>query len=133
MKLQRTLGFWDVYAIALGQVIGSGIMVLVGIGIELTAYAIPLAFLVSAGLSLLKQWPIAFLGSAMPATGGLYVYCKPFSVRGHNNGVWAMFSATSHFSEEFCGTQGAIGKYFGTGELAVAHHVKVVKGVEHAI
>ena len=76
MKLQRTLGFWDVYAIALGQVIGSGIMVLVGIGIELTAYAIPLAFLVSAGLSLLKQWPIAFLGSAMPATGGLYVYCK---------------------------------------------------------
>ena len=25
MKLQRTLGFWDVYAIALGQVIGSGI------------------------------------------------------------------------------------------------------------
>ena len=76
MKLQRTLSFWDVYAIALGQVIGSGIMVLVGIGIELTAYAIPLAFLVSAGLSLLKQWPIAFLGSAMPATGGLYVYCK---------------------------------------------------------
>jgi len=76
VKLGRALGFWDVYAIALGQVIGSGIMVLVGIGIELTAYAIPLAFLVSAGLSLLKQWPIAFLGSAMPATGGLYVYCK---------------------------------------------------------
>ena len=74
MKLQRTLGFWDVYAIALGQVIGSGIMVLVGIGIELTAYAIPLAFLVSAGLSLLAV-AIAFLGSAMPATGGLYV-CK---------------------------------------------------------
>ena len=33
-----------------------------------------LAFVISAGLSILKQWPVAFMGSAMPATGGLYVY-----------------------------------------------------------
>lgn len=76
MELKRSLGFWDVFAIALGQVIGSGIMVLIGIGIEFTAYAIPFAFVLSAGLSILKQIPVAFLGSAMPATGGLYVYCK---------------------------------------------------------
>jgi APA family basic amino acid/polyamine antiporter len=76
MQLHRSLTFWDVFAIALGQVIGSGIMVLVGIGIEFTAYGIPLAFAVSAGLSALKQLPVAFMGSAMPATGGLYVYCK---------------------------------------------------------
>ena len=75
-SLKRTLSFWDVFVIALGQVIGSGIMVLVGVGIEFTAYAIPFAFVLSAGLSLLKQLPIAFMGSAMPATGGLYVYCK---------------------------------------------------------
>ena len=74
--LRRTLGFWDVFVIALGQVIGSGIMVLVGIGIEFTAYAIPFAFVLSAALSVLKQLPVAFMGSAMPATGGLYVYCK---------------------------------------------------------
>ena len=60
MKLKKTLSFWDVFSIALGQVIGSGIMVLIGIGIEFTAYAVP----------------FAFMGSAMPATGGLYVYCK---------------------------------------------------------
>ncbi len=76
MQLKRSLGFWDVFAIALGQVIGSGIMVLIGIGIEFTAYAIPFAFILSAGLSVLKQIPVAFMGSAMPATGGLYVYCK---------------------------------------------------------
>lgn len=76
MQLKRSLSFWDVFAIALGQVIGSGIMVLIGIGIEFTAYAIPFAFVLSAGLSILKQLPIAFMGSAMPATGGLYVYCK---------------------------------------------------------
>ena len=76
MQLKRSLGFWDVFAIALGQVIGSGIMVLIGIGIEFTAYAIPFAFVLSAGLSILKQIPVAFMGSAMPATGGLYVYCK---------------------------------------------------------
>lgn len=76
MQLKRSLGFWDVFAIALGQVIGSGIMVLIGLGIEFTAYAIPFAFVLSAGLSILKQIPVAFMGSAMPATGGLYVYCK---------------------------------------------------------
>jgi APA family basic amino acid/polyamine antiporter len=65
-----------VFAIALGQVIGSGIMVLIGIGIEFTAYAIPFAFVLSASLSVIKQLPVAFMGSAMPATGGLYVYCK---------------------------------------------------------
>lgn len=75
MQLHRSLAFWDVFAIALGQVIGSGIMVLIGIGIELTAYAIPVAFVLSSGLSLIKQMPVAFMGSAMPATGGLYVYC----------------------------------------------------------
>jgi basic amino acid/polyamine antiporter, APA family len=76
MPLHRSLTFWDVFAIALGQVIGSGIMVLVGIGIEFTAYGIPLAFALSACLSALKQLPVAFMGSAMPATGGLYVYCR---------------------------------------------------------
>ena len=76
MELKKTLSFWDVFAIALGQVIGSGIMVLIGIGIEFTAYAVPFAFILSATLSLIKQTPIVFMGSAMPATGGLYVYCK---------------------------------------------------------
>ena len=76
VELKRTLSFWDVFSIALGQVIGSGIMVLIGIGIEFTAYAIPFAFVLSACLSIIKQIPVAFMGSAMPATGGLYVYCK---------------------------------------------------------
>ena len=76
MELKKSLSFWDVFAIALGQVIGSGIMVLIGIGIEFTAYAIPIAFVLSACLSIIKQLPVAFMGSAMPATGGLYVYCK---------------------------------------------------------
>ena len=62
MQLKRSLSFWDVFAIALGQVIGSGIMVLIGIGIEFTAYAIPLAFALSAFLSVIKQLPVAFMG-----------------------------------------------------------------------
>lgn len=75
MALTRSLSFWDVFALALGQIIGSGIMVLVGIAIDFTGYAVPLAFVVSAVLSTIKQLPVAFMGSAMPATGGLYVYC----------------------------------------------------------
>lgn len=76
MSLQRSLTFWDVFALALGQIIGSGIMVLVGIAIDFTGYAIPYAFLLSAVLSTVKQLPVAFMGSAMPATGGLYLYCR---------------------------------------------------------
>lgn len=76
MQLTRSLTFWDVFALALGQIIGSGIMVLVGIAIDFTGYAIPYAFVLSAVLSTIKQLPVAFMGSAMPATGGLYIYCK---------------------------------------------------------
>ncbi len=76
MKLNKTLSFWDVFAIALGQVIGSGVLVLIGIGIGFTAYAVPFAILLSAIFSIIKQLPVVFMGSAMPATGGLYVYCK---------------------------------------------------------
>jgi APA family basic amino acid/polyamine antiporter len=75
-KLKKTLGFWDVFAIALGQVIGSGVLVLIGIGIGFTAYAVPFAIVLSAIFSIIKQLPVVFMGSAMPATGGLYVYCK---------------------------------------------------------
>ncbi len=74
--LKKTLGFWDVFAIALGQVIGSGVLVLIGIGIGFTAYAVPFAIVLSAIFSIIKQLPVVFMGSAMPATGGLYVYCK---------------------------------------------------------
>lgn len=76
MKLNKTLSLWDVFAIALGQVIGSGVLVLIGIGIGFTAYAVPFAIILSAIFSIIKQLPIVFMGSAMPATGGLYVYCK---------------------------------------------------------
>ena len=76
MKLNKTLSFWDVFASALGQVIGSGVLVLIGIGIGFTAYAVPFAIILSAIFSIIKQLPIVFMGSAMPATGGLYVYCK---------------------------------------------------------
>lgn len=75
-QLKKSLSFWDVFAIALGQVIGSGVLVLIGIGIGFTAYAIPFAIVLSAVFSIIKQLPVVFMGSAMPATGGLYVYCK---------------------------------------------------------
>jgi APA family basic amino acid/polyamine antiporter len=76
VELKKSLGFWDVFSIALGQIIGSGILVLIGIGIGFTAYAIPFAIVLSAIFSIIKQLPVAFMGSAMPATGGLYVWAK---------------------------------------------------------
>ena len=77
MKLKKTLSFWDVFSIALGQVIGSGIMVLIGIGIEFTAYAVPFAFILSATLSLIKRMPV--VSFVLGRFGPHYVYVQSCS------------------------------------------------------
>ena len=55
MELKKSLGYWDVFAIALGQIIGSGILVLIGIGIGFTAYAVPFAIILSAVFSIIEH------------------------------------------------------------------------------
>ena len=71
-KLKKVLGFWDLMGIGVGQIIGSGIMALTGICIALTGAGTPLAFLVSAVLVICPDLVLAVLGSAVPATGGMY-------------------------------------------------------------
>ena len=44
--LKRVLGFWDLMAIGVGSIIGSGIMSLTGLGIERTGRAIFIAFII---------------------------------------------------------------------------------------
>lgn len=75
-KLIRNLGFWDLMGIAVGQIIGAGIMSSTGVTIGMTGTGVVLAYLVSPFLSIISIFPIAVLGASVPTTGGPYRYCS---------------------------------------------------------
>jgi len=76
--LKKVLGFWDLMGIGIGQIIGSGIMVLTGITIAITGAGTPFAFILAAILVICPNMVLAVLGSAVPATGGMYTYVRDY-------------------------------------------------------
>jgi len=72
----KKLNFTDCMGFCIGQIVGSGVFVLTGVVIGLTGHGTPYAFLLAACISLMQLIPMAILGSALPATGGSYVYAK---------------------------------------------------------
>lgn len=77
-NLKKVLGFWDLMGIGIGQIIGSGIMALTGVCILLTGAGTPFAFLLSAVMVICPIIVLAVLGSAVPATGGMYTYVRDY-------------------------------------------------------
>jgi len=73
---KKLLGFWDLMSISLGQIVGAGVVVLTGIGIGITGYGTPWAFLLALGIVFLPSLCIAALGAAIPSTGGTYTYVR---------------------------------------------------------
>ena len=73
---RRLLGFWDLLSISVGQIVGAGVVILTGIGISLTGYGTPWAFIVALGIVALPTICIAALGAAVPSTGGNYTYVR---------------------------------------------------------
>ena len=43
-QLKQVLGFWDLMGAAVGQIIGAGIMTLLGSAIAMTGRSVPVAF-----------------------------------------------------------------------------------------
>lgn len=75
-KKEGLLNFRDCMSFCIGQIIGSGIMVLTGIALARTGQGVPLGFVVAAGIIMITMVPLAVLGSGMPGTGGNYVYVR---------------------------------------------------------
>jgi len=71
-QLERNLGKLDLFGIAIGQVVGSGIMVLIGIGIAMTGRSVNLAFVLSALWVILMSIPWIFISSCVRLRGGEY-------------------------------------------------------------
>ncbi|MDG1859593.1 MAG: amino acid permease, partial [Emcibacteraceae bacterium] len=73
---KKLLGFWDLMGISLGQIIGTGVVILTGISISMTGYGAPWAFVLALLIVAIPTICIAALGSAVPNTGGNYTYVR---------------------------------------------------------
>ena len=78
-SLQRVLSFWDVFFIAVGQIIGAGVIALTGIAIGMTGPSVIFAYLLSAVLVLIVTILIMMAGSVLPAVGAYYAWCSRLS------------------------------------------------------
>lgn len=74
--LERRLGLFAVITISISSMIGSGVFVLPGIGFSITGPSLFLAFILSAICILPAAMGKAELATAMPTSGGTYVYLE---------------------------------------------------------
>ena len=76
MKLKRELGLLDVFCIATGAMISSGLFILPGLAHAKAGPAVSLSYLFAGILALTGMLSQAELVSAMPKAGGTYFYVK---------------------------------------------------------
>ena len=75
-KLERSLSLTSVIAISIGGMLGSGIFVLPGIAAAKTGSSVWLAYLLAAIFILPAALSKSELATAMPTSGGTYVYIE---------------------------------------------------------
>jgi len=76
MALRRKLGFWEVFCIAAGAMISSGLFVLPGLVFNLAGPAVVLAYGAAALLVIPAMFSKAELSTAMPKSGGSYFFIE---------------------------------------------------------
>lgn len=101
--LRRELGKKELFGIACGNIIGSGIMILVGTGIGITGRSVNFAFVLAAIFVVVSSIPMLFLTNCVRLRGGEYtqgyMLCGPkfagfwtivYSVRNITLSVYAL-------------------------------------------
>ena len=89
-QLSRTLGLWDVFSIAAGAMISSGLFVLPAIVYRIGGPSIVASYMLASLLILPSVFAKAELATAMPRAGGTYFYVKR-SI----GGLWGLFCGLS--------------------------------------
>ena len=89
-QLSRTLGLWDVFSIAAGAMISSGLFVLPAIVYRIGGPSIIASYMLASLLILQSVFAKAELATAMPRSGGTYFYVKR-SI----GGLWGLFCGLS--------------------------------------
>lgn len=72
----KKLNLTELLIMGIGQIIGSGIMVLLGIAIGMTGKGVAISFLVAGIIVIIPTISVAALGSAIPNSGGMYSYVR---------------------------------------------------------
>ena len=74
MKLQRELGFWEVFCIASGAMISSGLFILPGLAFAQAGPAVVISYALAGVMVIPAMLSKAELVSAMPKSGGSYFF-----------------------------------------------------------
>ena len=77
--LARTLGKKELMGIAIGQIIGAGIMSMMGVAIAMTGRSANLAFMLSALFTMCTFFPSIFITSCIRMRGGFYTQMAIFA------------------------------------------------------
>lgn len=77
--LKRVLGRKELMSMAVGQIIGAGIMSMIGIGIAMTGRSINLAFMIAAVITIIGAVPTILVTSCIRMRGGLYTQMALFA------------------------------------------------------
>lgn len=72
--LEKQLGLWDVYALATGATLSSGLFLLPGLAAAGAGPAMPLSYLLGAMILVPGLLTMAELATAMPKAGGIYYF-----------------------------------------------------------
>jgi amino acid transporter/mannitol/fructose-specific phosphotransferase system IIA component (Ntr-type) len=74
MELKRALGFWDVFCIAAGAMISSGLFILPGLAYYYAGPAVIVSYALASLLVIPAMFAKAELATAMPKSGGSYFF-----------------------------------------------------------
>lgn len=102
-QLDRTLGFMDLMSIAVGQIIGSGVMVMSISALGMTGRSVNIAFVIAAVFTCFGALPSIFMGSTIRVLGGTYTQAALF-VGPKFAGFWSMINIFAKMSMAMFGT-----------------------------
>lgn len=77
-ELKRNLGRMDLVSVAVGQIIGAGIMAMTGTAIGMTGRSVNLAFIIAGFLCILTAIPQLMVGGTARFKGGQYTQVAAF-------------------------------------------------------
>lgn len=122
-----TLGRTELYALAIGQVIGAGVITLIVPAIKMTGYSAWLAYFVAILMGFVMILPFVFISSTLRLGGGNYsMLCDLSSPR--TSGVFAYMYLTQCLSLSLFGASAAA--YLGDIIPALnSHWARVIVGV----
>jgi len=115
----RTLGRMDLMSIAVGQIIGSGVMVMSISALGMTGRSVNIAFVIAAVLTIFNSLPYIFMGSTIRVLGGYYSQAAIF-VGGPFAGFYAFVSIFSGMSMAMYAT--GLASYLGSLIPVVANN-----------